>query len=127
MTTTFRDQEELRRAAAAAPFGSEVADVLRVLDEHLHSARRLLDMAPEASVHAVERLLVEADDLFATLVRNPDTDNQAAQHIENIRDRLSGHLVAAVAMDSADVPSAAILRRGVQGALSEITAIWVGG
>lgn len=113
---------------ATVALGPESALLLQQVQDRLRAAQQVLaaQVTMPAVVKPLERWLFDTDELFARLVGCWDLGGHAAQQIEGVRENLGAHLVAAVDLDVAEVPSATILRRAVAAALSEVEALIAG-
>ena len=89
----------------------------------------LSDATRAGCLRQAEAWLEKADRLLAGLVADPDLDGTMAQRLESIRDDLAGHLLAASALESLDMPVsrvADVLRRGVSSARSGLHELAAG-
>jgi hypothetical protein len=96
---------------AAAAAGIDAADV------DLGTAQTLLHSDDAVAVDAATALLFSVERSLGRLASAPDTDTDTAGHLLSVRADLSGHLLAAGALETAGAPAdgvARMLRRAAE-------------
>ena len=90
---------------------------LDAADVELGAAQALLESDGAASVDAARYLLASVEAALGRLASAPDTDTETARHLLSVRADLSGHLLAAGALETAGAPAdgvARMLRRAAE-------------
>ena len=79
-------------------------------DGDLGVVQTLLQSDDAVAVEAATALLFSVDRALRTLASAPDTDTETARRLLSIRADLSGHLLAAGALETAGAPAAGVAR-----------------
>ena len=83
---------------------------INAADVDLGVAQTLLHLEDAVAVEAATALLFSVDRALRLLASAPDIDTETARRVLSIRADLSGHLLAAGALETAGAPAAGVAR-----------------
>jgi hypothetical protein len=92
------------------PERSVAAVAIDAADVELDVAQTLLQADGTPAVDAARHLLASVDAVLGRLASAPETDTETAGHLLSVRADLSGHLLAAGALETAGAPADGVAR-----------------